>query len=172
MPLQAKLRSLDHEIAQLNIATRDLQNLVKGMESRVISLEGGEPNEKMVKMEKEEKEEKEDPEKVRITTKNIKEYVDKMCKHPTIAKTSVLFDIMPCDSETDLEEMLEKVREIKMAGLLWGSSRRLPVGFGIDKMQLMCTVEDDKVSIEELCEKMEAFKDLVQSAEVSVMNKI
>ena len=169
MPLQAKLRSLDHEIAQLNIATRDLQNLVKGMESRVISLEGGEPNEKM---EKEEKEEKEDPEKVRITTKNIKEYVDKMCKHPTIAKTSVLFDIMPCDSETDLEEMLEKVREIKMAGLLWGSSRRLPVGFGIDKMQLMCTVEDDKVSIEELCEKMEAFKDLVQSAEVSVMNKI
>ena len=169
MPLQAKLRSLDHEIAQLNIATRDLQNLVKGMESRVISLEGGEPNEKM---EKEEKEEKEDPEKVRITTKNIKEYVDKMCKHPTIAKTSVLFDIMPCDSETDLEEMLKKVREIKMAGLLWGSSRRLPVGFGIDKMQLMCTVEDDKVSIEELCEKMEAFKDLVQSAEVSVMNKI
>ena len=169
MPLQAKLRSLDHEIAQLNIATRDLQNLVKGMESRVISLEGGEPNEKM---EKEEKEEKEDPEKVRITTKNIKEYVDKMCKHPTIAKTSVLFDIMPCDSETYLEEMLEKVREIKMSGLLWGSSRRVPVGFGIDKMQLMCTVEDDKVSIEELCEKMEAFKDLVQSAEVSVMNKI
>ncbi len=169
MPLQAKLRSLDHEIAQLNIATRDLQNLVKGMESRVISLEGGEPNEKM---EKEEKEEKEDPEKVRITTKNIKEYVDKMCKHPTIAKTSVLFDIMPCDSETDLEEMLEKVREIEMAGLLWGSSCRVPVGFGIDKMQLMCTVEDDKVSIEELCEKMEAFKDLVQSAEVSVMNKI
>ena len=169
MPLQAKLRSLDHEIAQLNIATRDLQNLVKGMESRVISLEGGDPNEKM---EKEEKEEKEDPEKVRITTKNIKEYVDKMCKHPTIAKTSVLFDIMPCDSETDLEEMLEKVREIEMAGLLWGSSCRVPVGFGIDKMQLMCTVEDDKVSIEELCEKMEAFKDLVQSAEVSVMNKI
>ena len=38
--------------------------------------------------------------------------------------------------------------------------------------QVMCTVEDDKVSIEELSEKIEEFEDFVQSCDVNAMNKI
>ena len=42
----------------------------------------------------------------------------------------------------------------------------------IDHDQVMCTVEDDKVSIEELSEKIEEFEDFVQSCDVNAMNKI
>ena len=48
----------------------------------------------------------------------------------------------------------------------------VPVGYGIKKLTIMCTVVDDKVSIEELQEKIEAFEDFVQSCDVAAMNKI
>ena len=43
MPLNAKLRSLDHEIAQLNMTTRDLRTIIGSLEGRVVGLEGGKP---------------------------------------------------------------------------------------------------------------------------------
>ena len=46
------------------------------------------------------------------------------------------------------------------------------MGYGIQKLQIMCTVEDEKVSIEELGEKMQEFEDYVQSVDVAAMNKI
>ena len=95
-----------------------------------------------------------------------------MAKHPLTAKTSVLFDVMPRDIKTDLDKMMECVRSIRMDGLHWGACQRESVAFGIEKMKLMCTVEDSKVSIDELQKKMEGFKDFVQSVEVSAMNKI
>merc|ERR1712079_983522 len=52
------------------------------------------------------------------------------------------------------------------------ASKLVPVGYGINNLQLMCVVEDDKVSIEELSEKMTEFEDYVQSVDVAAMNKI
>merc|ERR1712098_424289 len=40
------------------------------------------------------------------------------------------------------------------------------------ELQIMCTVEDEKVSIDELSEKIEEFEDFVQSCDVAAMNKI
>ena len=40
------------------------------------------------------------------------------------------------------------------------------------KLQIVCVVEDDHVSIEELSEKIEAFEDFVQSVDVVAFNKI
>jgi hypothetical protein len=48
-----------------------------------------------------------------------------------------------------------------MDGLLWGVSKLVPVGYGIKKLQIATVVEDDKVSIDELTEKIEAFEDFV-----------
>merc|ERR1712032_761415 len=59
-------------------------------------------------------------------------------------------DVKPWDDETDMDEMLKNVKSIEMDGLLWGASKLIPIGYGIKKLQVMCTVEDDKVSIEEL----------------------
>merc|ERR1712059_57004 len=117
--------------------------------------------------------EEESEEKKRITEERLKAYADKKSKKPqVIAKTSVLFDVKPWDDETDHAKMLEACKGIEMDGLVWGASKLVPIGYGIKKLQIMCTVEDAKVSIEELGEKMEEFEDYVQSVDVAAMNKI
>merc|ERR1712096_80621 len=117
--------------------------------------------------------EDEDEEKKRITEERLKAYHEKKAKKTqVIAKTSVLFDVKPWDDETDHAEMLKACKSIEMDGLLWGASKLVPIGYGIKKLQIMCVVEDAKVSIEELGEKMEAFEDFVQSVDVAAMNKI
>merc|ERR1711963_116173 len=118
-------------------------------------------------------EEEDDEEKKRITEERLKAYAEKKAKKPkVIAKTSVLFDVKPWDDETDMDAMKEACKGIEMEGLVWGATKLVPVGYGIQKLQIMCTVEDEKVSIEELSEKMEEFEDYVQSVDVAAMNKI
>merc|ERR1711970_352836 len=98
---------------------------------------------------------------------------EKKSKKPAlIAKTSVLFDVKPWDDETDMDEMLNSCKTIEMDGLLWGASKLVPIGYGIKKLQLMCVVEDAKVSIDELQEKMCEFEDFIQSVDIAAMNKI
>merc|ERR1719413_265704 len=117
--------------------------------------------------------EEESEEKKRITEERLKAYHEKKSKKAAvIAKTSVLLDVKPWDDETDMDKMLESVKSIEQDDLLWGASKLIPIGYGIKKLQVMCTVEDEKVSIEELCEKIEEFEDFVQSCDVNAMNKI
>merc|ERR1712045_496391 len=112
-------------------------------------------------------------EKERITAERLKAYAEKKSKKPAlIAKTSILFDVKPWDDETDMNEMLKNCKSIEKEGLVWGASKLVPVGYGINKLQLMCVVEDEKVSIEELCEQIAEFEDFVQSVDVAAMSKI
>ena len=48
----------------------------------------------------------------------------------------------------------------------------VPVGYGINKLQVLCVVEDEKISIDELQENIEEFEDYVQSCDVASMQKI
>merc|ERR1711963_1258808 len=117
--------------------------------------------------------EEESEEKKRITEERLKAHHEKKSKKPqVIAKTSVLLDVKPWDDETDHDQMLASVKSIEMDGLLWGAHKLIPIGYGIKKLQVMCTVEDEKVSVEELTEKIEEFEDFVQSCDVNAMNKI
>merc|ERR1711868_85073 len=118
-------------------------------------------------------EEEDDEEKKRITEERLKAYAEKKAEKPAlIAKTSVLLDVKPWDDETDMDAMLAAVKSIEMEGLLWGANKLVPVGYGINKLQVMCVVEDAKVSIDELQEKISDFEDFVQSVDVAAMNKI
>merc|ERR1711925_28844 len=117
--------------------------------------------------------EEESEEKKRITEERLKAYAEKRAKKPAlIAKTSVLFDVKPWDDKTDMDEMLKSCKTIDMDGLLWGASKLVPIGYGIRKLQLMAVVENAKVSIDELQEKMCEFEDFIQSVDVAAMNKI
>merc|ERR1712080_97544 len=116
--------------------------------------------------------EEDDEEKKRITEERLKAYHEKKAKKPqVIAKTSVLLDVKPWDDETPHDKMLEAVKSITMHGLTWGASKLVPIGYDIKKLQVMCTVEDAKVSVDELSEKIEEFEDYVQSVDVNAMNK-
>jgi len=185
MALVKKLNTLETENKQLRKVTDDLKALVLSLEARVGSLEGGKPAAAAPKAAAPaddddddvdlfgSEDEEEDEEKKRITEERLKAYHEKKSKKPqVIAKTSVLFDVKPWDDETDHAKMLEACKSITKDGLVWGASKIVPIGYGIKKLQIMCTVEDAKVSIEELGEQMEAFEDYVQSVDVAAMNKI
>merc|ERR1712198_271065 len=88
-----------------------------------------------------------------------------------IAKSSILFDVKPCDDETDLGEMEKMVRSIEKDGLVWGACKRVPLCYGIKKLQILCTVEDAKVGVDDLQEEIEEFED-VQSVDIAAFNKV
>merc|ERR1711892_385601 len=74
--------------------------------------------------------------------------------------------------ETENKQLRKVTDDLKALVLSLEASKIVPIGYGIKKLQIMCTVEDAKVSIEELGEQIEAFEDYVQSVDVAAMNKI
>lgn len=114
-----------------------------------------------------------DAEAERVREERLKAYADKKAKKPTvIAKSSVLLDVKVWDDETDMAALEKSVRSIVMDGLVWGSSKLVPVAFGVKKLQIQCVIEDDKVSTEALEEKICEFEDYVQSVDIASFNKI
>uniref|UniRef100_A0A3Q3AGH0 Eukaryotic translation elongation factor 1 delta b (guanine nucleotide exchange protein) n=1 Tax=Kryptolebias marmoratus TaxID=37003 RepID=A0A3Q3AGH0_KRYMA len=115
----------------------------------------------------------EDEEAEKLKEQRLKEYAAKKAKKPAvIAKSSILLDVKPWDDETDLAKLEECVRSVQADGLLWGTSKLVPVGYGIKKLQIACVVEDDKVGTDLLEEEITKFEDYVQSVDVAAFNKI
>ena len=69
--------------------------------------------------------------------------------------------------------MAKAILNIQQDGLYWKSEyKKEPVAFGIYKLVIGVTVEDEKVSVDDLQEKIEALEDMVQSVEIIGFNKI
>ncbi|XP_028259450.1 elongation factor 1-delta-like isoform X8 [Parambassis ranga] len=115
----------------------------------------------------------EDEEAEKLKEQRLKEYAAKKAKKPTlIAKSSILLDVKPWDDETDMAKLEECVRSVQADGLLWGTSKLVPVGYGIKKLQIACVVEDDKVGTDMLEEEITKFEDYIQSVDIAAFNKI
>jgi elongation factor 1-beta len=71
-----------------------------------------------------------------------------------------------------MDELKSSVLSIEQDGLVWGASKLVAVGFGIKKLQINLVIEDDKVSLDELQQKIEEFEDYVQSTDVVAMQKL
>jgi elongation factor 1-beta len=78
----------------------------------------------------------------------------------------------PTDDETNMDELTANVKAIEMDGLVWGASKLVAVGFGIKKLQINLVVEDEKVSLDELQQKIEEDEDHVQSTDIAAMQKL
>eukprot|EP00262_Sarcandra_glabra_P013195 TRINITY_DN360_c0_g1_i1.p1 TRINITY_DN360_c0_g1~~TRINITY_DN360_c0_g1_i1.p1 ORF type:complete len:236 (+),score=66.24 TRINITY_DN360_c0_g1_i1:228-935(+) len=90
-------------------------------------------------------------------------------------KSSVLLDVKPWDDETDMKKLEEAVRSVQLEGLLWGASKLAPVGYGIKKLQIMMTIVDDLVSVDNLIEDhltSEPANEFIQSCDIVAFNKI
>merc|ERR1712061_822093 len=108
----------------------------------------------------------------RVAEYNARKAAKEETKGKVIAKSSITFDVKPWDDETDLDEVDKMIRAIAMDGLLWGVSKIKPLAYGIFKLTILCVVEDDKVSSDDLVEQIEAFEDHVQSVDIAAFNKI
>jgi len=191
-----RISKLEKDNVVLRQELSDLRRLVEAMRSKIDELSPGKPGAPAAKpaaaaappatkakspaKEPEEEDvdlfgsdEEEDEEKARVREERLKAYADKKKAKPgPIAKSSVILDVKPWDDETDMKELEKAVKSCEMDGLVWGASKLVPVGYGIKKLQIMCVVEDEKVSIEELTEKIQEFEELIQSVDIAAFNKI
>ncbi|KAL5580050.1 hypothetical protein UlMin_012492 [Ulmus minor] len=90
-------------------------------------------------------------------------------------KSSVLLDVKPWDDETDMKKLEEAVRSVELPGLFWGASKFVAVGYGIKKLQIMLTIVDDLVSVDDLIEErltVEPCNEWIQSCDIVAFNKI
>lgn len=93
-------------------------------------------------------------------------------KPARVAKTQVLFDVKPEGEETDLKKVEADIRAMVIDGLTWGEEFGIAdVAFGIQKLVVQCVLEDEKVFIDDLEDKIHAL-DGVQSMDIAAMNKM
>lgn len=115
----------------------------------------------------------EDEEAEAAKAARVKAYNEKKSKKPAlVAKSNVILDVKPWDDETDMKQLEESVRKIGCDGLVWGVSKLVPLAYGIKKLQIVCVVEDEKVSIDWLQEAICENEDFVQSCDVAAFQKI
>uniref|UniRef100_A0A3Q3AHY3 Eukaryotic translation elongation factor 1 delta b (guanine nucleotide exchange protein) n=1 Tax=Kryptolebias marmoratus TaxID=37003 RepID=A0A3Q3AHY3_KRYMA len=179
----SRIKSLEQENQSLHKVVDDLRAALSKLECRVAVLEKTPaPSQKTSAPVKEDEDDDddidlfgsdEDEEAEKLKEQRLKEYAAKKAKKPAvIAKSSILLDVKPWDDETDLAKLEECVRSVQADGLLWGTSKLVPVGYGIKKLQIACVVEDDKVGTDLLEEEITKFEDYVQSVDVAAFNKI
>jgi len=108
----------------------------------------------------------------RVAEYNARKAAKAEKKGTVAAKSSITFDVKPWDDETDLDKLCAEIKKIEMDGLVWGTAQKKPLAYGIFKLVIVCVVEDDKVSSDDLVEKIEAFEDEVQSVDIAAFQKI
>lgn len=107
--------------------------------------------------------------------KKNSEAVTKKKKAPPVAKSLVVLEIKPWGPEIDLDVLGKRIcEEIKQDGLFWKTEfKKEPVAYGVFKIMIGMTIEDDKVSVDDISEKIcEVFEDEVQSVDIQSFNKI
>lgn len=99
---------------------------------------------------------------------------NKKKKKVVIAMSLVLLEVKPLDDQVDLDAVAQRCfSEITQEGLYWKTEyKKEPVAFGIFKLIIGFSLEDEKVSVDDIVEKIEGMDDMVQSVEIAAFNKI
>ncbi|XP_077296534.1 elongation factor 1-delta isoform X2 [Arctopsyche grandis] len=189
----SKFNSIVTEVSQLSSALNDLRSLVLSLKSEVEQLKKAQnvpaaapakaaaSKPAPVPAPKDEPDDgvdlfasdSEDEEAAKIKEERLAAYAAKKSKKPVlIAKSNIILDCKPWDDETDMKAMEAQVRKITADGLLWGASKCVPLAYGIQKLQISCVVEDEKISIDWLQEEIEKIEELVQSCDIAAFNKV
>jgi len=114
-----------------------------------------------------------DAEAERVKAERVAAYNAKKAGKPkAAAKSVVTLDVKPWDDKTDMKELEKQVRGVEWDGLVWGLAKLVPVGYGINKLQINLVIEDEKVSLDELQEKLEEIEEYIMSTDVVAMQKL
>ena len=111
--------------------------------------------------------------KASAAEKTKKAQQDAKSKGP-VEKSIILFEVKPWEAEADLDELAQKILTIEKEGLTWKEqTKKEPIGYGIYKLIVGCVVEDAKVSVDDLTDKIETdYEDYVQSVDILSFNKV
>ena len=94
-------------------------------------------------------------------------------KEKPAEKSLIVLEVKPWEAETDLVQLWKNICVLEQDGLSWGATYKLEeMAFGIKKLVMTCAIEDAKVLMDDVTDKIEGFEDLVQSVQVASMNKL
>ena len=100
--------------------------------------------------------------------------IKKKEKKKPAAMSIVFLEVKPLEAETDLDAVFKRIlATVTQDGLFWKTEhRKEPIAFGIEKLIVAFSCEDEKVSVDSVVERIEQFDDVVQSVEIQSFNKI
>lgn len=103
--------------------------------------------------------------------KEEEEKSKKKAKEAPVAKSTLILDVKPDSSETDMAALEAAVRKIQQDGLRWAGSELIPVAYGIKKLRIIAVIVDDLVSVDDLQEEIQKIPDC-QSTDIYAFNKV
>ena len=94
-------------------------------------------------------------------------------KKKEVQKSLVILEVKGWESDQDLDALALKIQTVQMDGLQWKSEYKLAeVAFGVKKIVIGLVVEDDKVSVDDIVDQLQAWEDDVQSVDIVSFNKL
>jgi elongation factor 1-beta len=95
-------------------------------------------------------------------------------KEKPAAKSIVVFDVKIYEEGFDLDGLWAKIQaEVVIDGLIWNPNpKKIPVIGQIFKLQVGCVIEDDKVSTDDIFDKITSWEDDVQSIDIVSFQKL
>ena len=105
----------------------------------------------------------------------LRKVEEKAAKKRAAAKSIVVFDVKVYEQDEDFDKLASEIKEqITQEGLIWSEGHKLlPVGFGMNKLQLTMVISDELVSSDDILERIEEkFEDNVQSTDIESFNKL
>lgn len=77
-------------------------------------------------------------------------------KKVVVNKSMLVIEVKPADADTDLDDICKRVKSIHMEGVTWGEGmKKVPVAFGLYKLQVQCVILDDVVNTNALVDEIE-----------------
>ena len=78
------------------------------------------------------------------------------------------------EQEQNLDELARKIKEVEVDGLVWRQEHsKKPIAFGMEKLEIGCIIEDDKVGTDDLFEKLQGkWEDEIQSIDIVQFQKL
>lgn len=79
-------------------------------------------------------------------------------KKEVVNKSSLVIEVKPASADSDLDEIARLAKAIKVEGMTWGEAvKKVPVAFGLFKLQLSCVILDDVVNTSDITDQLEAL---------------
>jgi elongation factor 1-beta len=104
----------------------------------------------------------------------IKPIETKPAKKKPVAKSIVVFDVKVYEEGFDLDGLWEKIKkEVVLDGLVFNNEpKKINVIGKIEKLQIGCVIEDDKVFTDDIFDKILSWEDDVQSVDIVNFQKL
>jgi len=95
----------------------------------------------------------------------------KKVKAPVINKSEVVFDVKGYETTDDFDGWAKRILAIQKEGLVWKDSYKIvPVGFGMNKLEMGMIIVDDLISTDDLFDEIGSWEG-IQSVDVVKFSK-